>query len=72
MAGDDGSEDPRVKPAPGGEEGVYYVEVRPRTLSRPFRPAAPWLKIKILLEKMLKRTIKGGKITQKSLKAVFD
>ena len=41
MAGDDGSEDPRVKPAPGGEEGVYYVEVRPRTLSRPFRPAAP-------------------------------
>ena len=41
MAGDGGSEDPRVKPAPGGEEGVYYVEVRPRTLSRPFRPAAP-------------------------------
>ena len=25
MAGDGGSEDPRVKPAPGGEDGVYYV-----------------------------------------------
>ena len=41
MAGDGGSEDPRIKPAPGGEEGIYYVEVRPRTLSAPFRPAAP-------------------------------
>ena len=32
MAGDGGSEDPRVKPAPGGEDGVYYVEVRVETL----------------------------------------
>ena len=41
MAGDGGSEDPRVKPAPGGEDGVYYVEVRVETLVRAAPTRAP-------------------------------
>ena len=44
MAGDGGSEDPRVKPAPGGEDGVYYVEVRVETLVQAAPdPSAPRL-----------------------------
>ena len=41
MAGDGGSEDPRVKPAPSGEDGVYYVEVRVETLVQAAPTRAP-------------------------------
>ena len=57
----------------GGSSGGYkFVSVK--QLKKVYRSAnKEYTKAtNFLLEKMLKRTIKGGKITQKSLKAVFD
>tara|TARA_B100000405_G_scaffold67767_1_gene46445 strand:- start:560 stop:1045 length:486 start_codon:yes stop_codon:yes gene_type:complete len=58
----------------GGASGGGYKFLSVKQLKKVYKSAnKEYAKAtNFLLEKMLKRTIKGGKITQKSLKAVFD